>query len=389
MRRVALLSSIVALSVSPLHAQSRGPGQWNLDHAVLGEGTLPSSDGIALTSGMATRPDLRIKDGVIEYDLAPPTERFAGVSFRMRTSADYEIVYFRPSEDGTRWAFMQYQPVFQGETTWQLYHGAGSEAPVPPSLAGKDLHVRLVLSGTRLDVYVGDDSTPALRVPRLVQANAEGEVGFWVAPGIHAKPTPTVIRHLRVDRGASVSVASVPLPTHDALQLTVWQLSERMPNDSIVPPLALPEFVASGTGKWISADADPSGLINLNRQLGNAAGAQKTNVFGGAGWGIAYARLRIVSDREQTRRLSFSYSDGIGVYVNGKRVFAGRNDSDSRYQGYLGIVGSEVDGVDLSLPRGTTDVVLAVTDKAFGWGFRARLDSLEGISFENGGRGSP
>lgn len=246
MHRIALLSSIIVVSASSADAQSRGPGQWNLDHAVVGEGTVPSPDGIALTSGMATRSDLRIKDGVVEYDLAPPTERFAGVAFRMQTSADYEIVYFRPSEDGTRWAFMQYQPVFQGETTWQLYHGTGYEAPVPASLARKDLHVRLALSGTRLDVYVGDDSVPALRVPRLVQADAEGEVGFWVAPGIHAKPTPTVIRHLRVDRGASVAVGSVPMPTHDALQLTAWQLSERMPNDSIVPPLMLPEFVARG-----------------------------------------------------------------------------------------------------------------------------------------------
>jgi len=142
-----------------------------------------------------------------------------------------------------------------------------------------------------------------------------------------------------------------------------------------------------GSGKWIPADAEPSGLINLNRQLGNAAGAQKTNVFGGAGWGIAYARVRIVSDRDQVRRLSFSYSDGIGVYVNGKRVFVGRNDSDSRYFGYLGIVGAEVDGIDLPLKRGATDVVLAVTDKAFGWGFRARIDSLAGLRFES--RGSP
>jgi hypothetical protein len=162
-----------------------------------------------------------------------------------------------------------------------------------------------------------------------------------------------------------------------------------MPNDSIFPPVTLPDFVIHGSGKWISAAAEPGGLINLNRYLGNAAGAQKTNVFGGAGWGIAYARIRILSDRQQTRRLSFSYSDGIGVYVDSRRVFVGRNDSDSRYAGYLGIVGAEADGIDLPLKRGATDVVLAVTDKAFGWGFRAKLDSLSGINFDNGRRGSP
>ncbi len=387
MHRIVRFSAVAALFCTPvLHARSQSA--WNLDHAVAAENGAPSADGIALISGMATRSDLRLKDGVIEFDLAPPSERFAGVAFRMQGSADYEIVYFRPNDDGTRWAAMQYQPVFQGETTWQLYHGAGYEAPVPPALAGKDLHVRIVLSGTRGDVLLGDDTVPALRVPRLVQANAEGDVGFWVAPGIHAKPTPTVLRHLRVDRTAAVSLASVPPREHDATQLTGWQLSPRMPNDSIFPPATLPDFVVRGTGSWIPADAESSGLINLTRRLGNAAGAQKTNVFGGAGWGIAYARLRIVSDRDQTRRLYFSYSDGIGVYVDGKRVFVGRNDSDSRYAGYLGIVGDEVDAIELPLRRGATDVVLGVTDKAFGWGFRARLDALTGIRVETPG-GAP
>ena len=93
--------------------------------------------------------------------------------------------------------------------------------------------------------------------------------------------------------------------------------------------------------------------------------------------------MTIVSDREQMRRLFFSYSDGIGVYIDGKRVFVGRNDIESRYAGYLGIVGAEVDAVDLPLRRGTTDVVLAVTDKAFGWGFRARIDSTSGLSVQH------
>jgi hypothetical protein len=207
-------------------------------------------------------------------------------------------------------------------------------------------------------------------------------VGFWVAPGIHATPKPTVLHNLRVDRSAALNLAPAPVPASDPTQLNEWMLSARMPNDSIFPPVTLPDFVLQRTGKWISATAEPGGLINLNRYLGNAAGAQKTNVFGGAGWGIAYARIRIMSDRQQTRRLNFSYSDGIGVYVDGERVFVGRNDSDSRYAGYLGIVGTEADGIDLRLKRGATDVVLAVTDKAFGWGFRAKLDSLTGIRVE-------
>jgi hypothetical protein len=383
MARIArILALVPALAASAAQAQSQAGSVWNLDYAKVADGPPPQPNHIALVAGMATRPDLRLENGVIEFDLAPPSERFAGVAFRMQNGANYEIVYFRPADDGTRWAAMQYQPVFDGETTWQLYHGAGYEGPVLASLGGKDLHVRILLSGSRADILLGDDTVPALRIPRLLPAVGEGDVGFWVAPGIHATPKPTVLHNLRVDRSAALNLAPAPVPASDPTQLNEWMLSARMPNDSIFPPVTLPDFVLQRTGKWISATAEPGGLINLNRYLGNAAGAQKTNVFGGAGWGIAYARIRIMSDRQQTRRLSFSYSDGIGVYVDSRRVFVGRNDSDSRYAGYLGIVGAEADGIDLRLKRGATDVVLAVTDKAFGWGFRAKLDSLTGIRVE-------
>jgi len=65
--------------------------------------------------------------------------------------------------------------------------------------------------------------------------------------------------------------------------------------------------------------------------------------------------------------------------LNGTRVFTGRND-DSRGANNLGIVGPETEFVDLALRAGDNDIVLAITDRAFGWGFRARLDSLRGVA---------
>jgi hypothetical protein len=45
----------------------------------------------------------------------------------------------------------------------------------------------------------------------------------------------------------------------------------------------------------------------------------------------------------------------------------------------LGVVGREGETVPLRLHPGDNEVVLAVVDKAFGWGFRARLDSLGAV----------
>ena len=379
MRRIApLFTSLLLLSRAALAQAPERPAGWVLDYARVASGAPLAADGITLLSGIAGRPDLRLKDGTIEFDLAPTMGSFAGVAFRMASAADYEILQFQAAEDGTRWANLQYQPVFQGETTWQLYHGPGYEATVPAWYRGGDLHVRLVVAGTRADVFLRTDTVPVLRVERLQRAADEGGVGFWVSAG--TGDAPMALRHLVVQARPGLALAPIAEDPTDRNELIPWRLSPRMPAASIDPPAELPAAARHDDVTWVDAEVEPSGLINLDRQLGNPAGPQPTMVFGGAGWGIAYARVRLVSERVQTRRLSFSYSDGIGVYVDGRRVFVGRNDFGSRYPGYLGIVGKEADAIDLPLKKGVTEVVLAITDRSSGWGFRARLDSLDGIS---------
>jgi hypothetical protein len=127
-------------------------------------------------------------------------------------------------------------------------------------------------------------------------------------------------------------------------------------------------------------EAEPSGLVNLTRALGNPAGRQATNVFGGAGWGMALARVTLTSDRPRVARLRFGYSDGVGVFLDGRSLFVGRNDYDSRYKGYIATMNPEADALDLPLHAGPNELVFIVTDRAFGWGFAARLEDPSGIT---------
>ena len=379
----AKLVIALALGAAAYVFQSRPDDQpasspWIIDQATLAPGAIPGSGGIQLLRGIAYRPDLVMEDGVIQFRLAPPGAGFAGVAFRMASAADYEIIYFRPSQDGQRWSNVQYQPVFEGETTWQLYHGEGYEAAIPRS-AASELQVRLLVAGRRADVFVGDNPTPVLRIHDLKRAPAKGGIGFWAASDGDTA-APSELRALEVDATTTPALSEMA-PEHAAEgQLVRWHVSPRATAPgAIEPPLELPAAIRSEASGWPLVTAEASGLVNLTQALGNPAGPQRMNVFGGAGWGLAYAHVGIDSDRPRTARLLLSYSDGIGVYVNGRRVFAGRNDADSRYDGYLGIVGREVDEVGLPLARGPNDVVLAVTDKAFGWGFRARLGSADGL----------
>lgn len=379
MRRCVVVVGLL-LSLAPItwaqDSELRVAG-WVVADATLPRGTSPTADAIGLTRGIAYRPDANFRDGVIEFDLAPAGTGFAGVAFRMQSAADYEIIYFRP--DSGRWAAIQYQPVFEGETTWQLYHGDGYEGAVPKRFTGP-IHVKILIAGSRADVYVGGDSTPALRVRELKRAPAAGGIGFWVAGSALSKEINASLSKLTLTSSPALQLQAMPAETHPGGQVIRWRVSSRMASPDSVNAPPTPPAAANDAQRWTVVDAEQSGLINLTRAIGNAAGPQRMNVFGGAGWGMAFARVSIMSPRAQVKRFYISYSDGIGVYLNGARVFAGRNDFDSRSPGYLGIVGPETEFVDLALRAGENQLLLCVTDKAFGWGFRARFDDLEGIS---------
>jgi hypothetical protein len=366
----------VLLGAPIAHAQTRDSTSagWVITDAKLPRDVRPSATGIDLVKGIAHVPSANFRDGTIEFDLTPPATAFAGIAFRMQSTADYEIIYFRP--DSGRWVSVQYQPVYEGETTWQLYHDDGYQRDLRRGLTGP-LHVKILIAGSRADVYVAGDTTPALVVRELKRQSAAGGIGFWVAGGADSTAANAGIHSLDV-RFSSPKLAAASRETHPAEQLLRWRVSPRMSSASIETPVTMPASVADANA-WKIVDAESSGLINLTRAIGNPAGPQRINVFGGAGWGIAFARTTITSAQAQTRRLYLSYSEGVGVYLNGARVFTGRNDY-SLGAGNLGIVGPETEFVDLALRSGDNDVVLAITDNAFGWGFRARLDSLSGVA---------
>jgi hypothetical protein len=387
--RSVFLTALVAaagLALAPARPGA-GPVQpapaWSTEAAHLPAGISSTSSGIRLTGGIAMRTGVTFRDGTLEFDLAPPDGKsgFAGVAFRVASTADYEIVYFNTSDDGLRWEGVQYQPVFEGETTWQLYPGDGYQASLPhrgdPRAPGRPTHFRLVVSGRRADLYVDGAAEPMLRVLELKRDPAEGGVGVWAAS---REGGTAAFDHFAVTDTVRPAPAALPPVTTPPGQIMKWQVSGRLPSPGgvSVPAVLTPDMQASlDAGRIASGEA--SGLVNLTRVLGNPAGPQVANVFGGAGWGLALARVVVSSDRNQVVRLRFGYSDGIGVFLNGQSLFAGRNDYDSRYKGYLARMAFDVDAVDLPLHTGRNEIVLVIADKAFGWGFAARLDPAPGV----------
>src|SRR4051812_38814836 len=68
--------------------------------------------------------DVRLLNGTVEVELALSGERaFPGVAWRIAGDA-YESFFVRPHQSGNPDA-LQYTPVFNQVSAWQLYHGTG------------------------------------------------------------------------------------------------------------------------------------------------------------------------------------------------------------------------------------------------------------------------
>ena len=382
---VAIILGLPAGAQVPQGTIGGPAAAWDISRATIPAGGAPARDAIRLTNGIAVLQGATIDDGTIDVDLPAPRAlggQFAGIAFRMASTADYEVVYFRAGDDGLRWTDMQYQPVFEGETTWQLYPGDGYEATLPRPADVRNaggIHVRLVMAGRRADVYVDSMTTPLLRIRELKRPPATGGVGVWA---ISPKGAWAEFDMLSVS--ASVATAPAPLPpiVTPAGQIMRWGVSARLrsPHDSVAGPRELTADMRRALLAGQLVDAEPTGLVNLTRAIGNPGERQAINVFGGGRYGMALASQTLTSDRTRSVTLHFGYSDGVSIFLNGALVFTGRNDYGYRYRTDIATLNRDGDAVVLPLRPGKNELIFAVTDKAFGWGFAARLEDAEGVT---------
>src|SRR4051794_1584268 len=85
---------------------------------------------IAVETPIATVAGVALEDGVIELELAVGAQRgFHGLVWRLSDQDNFESFFVRPHQVGNPDA-VQYTPVFNHVSAWQLYHGPGFWAPL-------------------------------------------------------------------------------------------------------------------------------------------------------------------------------------------------------------------------------------------------------------------
>ncbi len=325
---------------------------------------------VRIRTGSAIRRDVALQDGTIEFDMAvTPHRSFVYIQFRMQDADNHEEIYFRPHKSSLPDA-IQYAPVWNGESNWQLYHGKGGTAAI--ALPRDEwIHVRIVLRGQRAALFMGRSATPTL-VMRLARPPAGGYIGLrsFVPPG--GAPEGVVaasFANVIVNPGtAPYDFGPESRDTVPPGLVTRWQVSPpfAVPRGAIT---ALPDTLLADRARWASIAVEPNGIAVIGRHLRRPAPQSGT-----------VARLVLRATRDQLQRMELGYSDYVTVFVNGRPLFAADahySFDEPRQEGLIGLYQSMT---WLPLVRGDNEILLAVADGFGGWGLTARLDPAPGVS---------
>jgi hypothetical protein len=150
--------------------------------------------GLALIKGSA------FKDGSIEVELAgkPAAGAFAGargfvgIAFRVHNGASkYEVIYLRPTNGRVDdMARRNHSTQYVSEPDWPWYRLRKESPGIYESYVdletGAWTKYKIVVKGTRAELYVNQSAQPCLIVKDLKLGDAAGAVALWIGPGTDA-----------------------------------------------------------------------------------------------------------------------------------------------------------------------------------------------------------
>ena len=149
---------------------------------------------------------------------------FIGITFRRESQTNHENIYIRPARSGDFMA-IQYAPRTNGSSTWQLYPEFTAAARWPRN---QWTHVRVEVRGSRLDVFVGNTTTPTLSVPRLRHASPSGEVGFWARVNNRPAEWAAALSNIHISPAATSLPRSTSTPPTPGL-VASWEVAGPLP----------------------------------------------------------------------------------------------------------------------------------------------------------------
>lgn len=304
---------------------------------------------------------LDFTNGTIEYDIQP-VSTFTSFYFRRASRKENECFYFRTPASGTGNA-VQYAPHLDGINMWDMFPQYQSAA-----WFNKDdwNHVKLVISGKQMRVYVNDTSRPVLEVPQLEGNTWHGGLAF---------DGQAIIANLVVKPGQTEQLipgAGTDITSNDPSYLRTWQITQPMTTPDKVD--FSNAWIPGKDTPWETIRAERRGLINVTRKFGGTATRTRR---------IVWLKTNIRSTVAQTRQVQLGFSDEVWVFVNDKPVYVDKN-----LFGYPLMKQPEgrcsIENTSFALPlvAGDNEVLIGLANDFYGWGIMAKLDKFENMVFD-------
>ncbi|HTJ29121.1 MAG TPA: hypothetical protein VL346_01385 [Acidobacteriaceae bacterium] len=315
-----------------------------------------------IRSGVAVLKDFNFRNGTIEYDVLANTSMGAGFSFRRRDDDNYEMFYLRPRPKCDQAPdCVQYAPETHGVLLWDVFPQYQGPAPLRDGWN----HIKLVVSGKRMLIYVNGAAEPTLKIGRLEGDTEDGGL-MLDGPGVFANLTVTP------DAVAGLSADAEPDATAgDERYVRHWSLSPFAKLEAGQSPVLAD--MPGADAKWMTLDAERDGLVDVSRAYGIPDGREKRTV--------AWLKTTIHSEKAQEKHVAFGWVREAFVFVNGQLVFADKNlyMPEAARKAPDGRLSLENGGWMLPLKAGDNEVAIAVVNNFYGWGLKMRLDDRDGL----------
>ncbi|MBP1653146.1 MAG: hypothetical protein H6Q26_3303 [Bacteroidetes bacterium] len=315
--------------------------------------------------GLVILKDLDFKDGTIEFDMEPIDKSFTSFYFRRSSNNESECFYFRlfkaPNIDAED--AIQYAPIIKGVNLWDMLYQYQRNAMIDTS--GWN-HVKLVISGKQMRVFVNGRMDMPLEIPYLEGTNDHGGLAFEG----HAIFANLILKPDQVE-GLS-PWPGTDITDNDARYLRKWQISQviNMPEKIDFNYALLPDK----TTVWDTIRAERRGLINLTRKYGGAAMGPRR---------VTFLKTTIYANSPQKKQLHLGFSDEIYVFINGQPLYMDKNlYGTPLMKGPDGRCTIDNTSFGLPLAQGANELLIGVANNFYGWGIIAQLDNLNGVSIE-------
>jgi hypothetical protein len=143
-----------------------------------------------LEDGILWLNNIEFTNGTIEFDTRGKDVKqhsFVGIAFHGTDTTTFETVYLRPfnfkaAQEPWKSRAIQYvaKPLFTWQVLREKFPGKYENAIAPAPEPGSWVHVRVVVQGETVTVYINRNSSPSLTVKTLSGIKT-GSVGLYVA----------------------------------------------------------------------------------------------------------------------------------------------------------------------------------------------------------------